>query len=287
MVLIISKPTTPSLRGFTKLRKNQLSKKPTIKKKIIGLKNGSGRNHSGQIVNRHKGNGHKKRYRKINFLRTNSSIGVVVSLEYDPNRNTNIASIFDIAKNKFFYILAPKNLTTGNIVESNQEAGLYTGNSLPLFKIPEGSFIHNIAQAPGRKSQITRSAGCSSIIKEKTSTYVKIKISSKKETLINIESYATLGILSNDLYFLTCRSKAGHSRWLNKRPKVRGVAMNPVDHPHGGGEGKKSGKKFTPWGKPNRKTNSKKNETIKMERTLYTDKNYQKFKRNTGKNNSK
>ena len=217
------------------------------------MKNGSGRNHSGKITIRHKGNGHKKRYRNINFSRTVKSTGIVISIEYDPNRNCNIAAIYDLTQNNFFYILAPKKLNIGNIVESGLDAKLHTGNALPLFKIPEGSFIHNISTNYKNKTQTTRSAGTFSILKEKTLSYARVKLSSKKEKLIPLQNYATLGVLSNESYFLTKIGKAGRSRWLNKRPTVRGVAMNPVDHPHGGGEGKKSGKKFSPWGKSNNK----------------------------------
>ena len=254
MSLIFLKQTTPSQRHLTKLNRAHLAKRPTIKKEIVGQKTGSGRNHSGKITVRRKGSGHKKRYRKINFLRNYKSIGIVINIEYDPYRTANIASVFDFAKHKFFYILAPKKLTTGNIIASGFEAELHTGNSLPLFKIPEGSFIHNIPLDPKMDAQLTRAAGSFAILKEKTRKHAKIQISSKKEKLIPIESYVTLGILSNEDYFLTQLGKAGQSRWLNKRPRVRGVAMNPVDHPHGGGEGKKSGKNFTPWGKPNKKT---------------------------------
>lgn len=258
MSLIFLKPTTPSQRHLIKLNKKHLAKNPTIKKKIIGQKVGSGRNHSGKITIRRKGSGHKKKYRKINFSRNYKSIGIVINIEYDPYRTANIASVFDFSKRTFFYILAPKKLTTGNIIESGFEAELHIGNSLPLFKIPEGSFIHNITLNPKKTAQLTRAAGNFSILKEKTRRHAKIKISSKKEKLIPIECYASLGILSNEDYFLTQLGKAGQSRWLNKRPKVRGVAMNPVDHPHGGGEGKKSGKNFSPWGKPNKKTKQKK-----------------------------
>lgn len=251
MTLIFSKPTTPSQRHLIRLNNRSLVKKPIIKKNLEGLTQSAGKNHSGQITKRHRGGGHKQKYRKIDFLRTQFSLGIVVSIEYDPNRNTNVASVFNTTKNDFFYMLAPKNLKVGNIVESGLEARLNTGNSLPLFRIPGGSLIHCITQKNGKKAQLTRAAGCFSVIKEKTMEYAKIRISSKKEKIINIESYATLGALSNESFFLTRRSKAGQSRWLNKRPKVRGVAMNPVDHPHGGGEGKKSGTRRTPWGKTN------------------------------------
>ena len=253
MVLIFSKPRTPSQRHLVRLSRKQLTKKPTIKQEIIGTKKSSGRNHSGKITNKRKGGGHKTNYRKINFNRNIRSIGIIIGIEYDPNRNTNLASVFNITNNNFFYILAPKKLKIGNIIESGLDTGLYTGNSLPLYRIPEGSYIHCIAQNAKKAAQITRAAGCSSLIKEKSKTHARIKISSKKEKIIDIESYATLGSLSNESYFLTRLGKAGQSRWLNKRPKVRGVAMNPVDHPHGGGEGKKSGKRFTPWGKPKKK----------------------------------
>ena len=259
MELMFLKPTTPSQRHLIRLGRKQLKKKPAIKTEIIGLKNLSGRNHSGKITIRRKGGGHKKNYRKINFTRSFKSTGIVIGIEYDPNRNSNIASIYDFIKKKFYYILAPKNLNTGNIVSSGSEAALFTGNSLPLFKIPEGSFIHNISQKELKKAQITRSAGTFSVLKEKTPNYARIKLSSKEERLVPINCYATLGILSNELYFMTQKGKAGHSRWINKRPKVRGVAMNPVDHPHGGGEGKKSGKGFSPWGKPNKKRSLKRN----------------------------
>ena len=258
MSLIFLKPTTPSQRHLTKLNKAHLAKNPTIKTKLIGQKTSSGRNHHGRITIRHRGTGHKRKYRKINFLRNYKSIGIVISIEYDPYRTANIASIFDFEKRRFFYILAPKKLAAGNIVESGFEADLHTGNSLPLFKIPEGSFVHNIPLNSKKTAQLTRAAGSLAILKEKTRKYAKIQISSKKEKLIPIDSYATLGILSNEDSFLTRLGKAGQSRWLNKRPRVRGVAMNPVDHPHGGGEGKKSGKNFSPWGKPNKKTRLKK-----------------------------
>lgn len=251
MTLILLKPTTPSQRHIIKLNNKQLTNKPILKKKTFGLKTSAGRNHSGQITVRRKGGGHKIKYRKIDFLRTPESIGIVISIEYDPNRNCNIASIYDFTKNNFFYILAPKNLNVGHILESGYNAELHTGNALPLFKIPEGSFIHNITLNIKKGGQLTRAAGCSAMIKEKTLSHARIKISSKTEKLIPLECYATLGILSNESFFLTQLGKAGQSRWLNRRSKVRGVAMNPVDHPHGGGEGKKSGKRYSPWGHPN------------------------------------
>ena len=259
MSLVFSKPTTPSQRHLVKLNKEQLAKDRKIKKDVKGSKTSSGRNHLGRITVRRRGGGHKKKFRTINFSRNSKSIGIIISIEHDPYRTANIAAVFDFTQRSFFYILAPKKLSTGDIVKSGLEAELHTGNSLPLFKIPEGSFIYNVTLNPKKAAQITRAAGGFSILKEKTRKHAKIKISSKEEKLVPLECYASLGIVSNEEYFLTQLGKAGQSRWLNKRPKVRGVAMNPVDHPHGGGEGKKSGKNFTPWGKPNsRKTSLKK-----------------------------
>lgn len=254
MKLKFLKPTTPSQRHLIRLNRTQLVKKPIIKTKVLGLKNSSGRNHSGKITVRHKGNGHKQKYRKIDFLRSSKSAGIVVGIEYDPSRNSHVASVYDFTANNFFYILAPKKLNIGNIVKSGLEAELFTGNSLPMFKIPEGSFIHNISPKLSKHAQMTRSAGAFSILKEKTSNYARIKLSSGEERLVPIQCHATLGIVSNELSFLTRLGKAGQSRWLGRRPTVRGVAMNPVDHPHGGGEGKKSGKGFSPWGKPNKRS---------------------------------
>lgn len=253
MTLTFLKPTTPSQRHLIKLSRKHLRAKPVIKTKLVGLKNSSGRNHSGRITVRHKGSGHKRRYREINFSRDNKTTGIVTSIEYDPNRNSDIASVFDLTRKEFFYILAPKKLTVGNIIESGLEAELHTGNSLPLFKIPEGSFIHNIAPTNSSKAKLTRSAGTFSILKEKTPDYARIKLSSGEERFVSLQCYVTLGILANEFYFLTKLGKAGQARWYGKRPTVRGVAMNPVDHPHGGGEGKKSGKGFSPWGKPNKR----------------------------------
>ena len=223
MSLTFLKPITPSQRHLVKLNKEHLTKNPTIKKNIIGQKTGSGRNHSGRITVRRKGGGHKKKYRNIDFFRNYKSIGIVTTIEYDPYRTANIAAVFDFTTRNFFYIIAPKKLSPGNIVESGIEAELNTGNSLPLFKIPEGSFIHNITLNPKKAAQITRAAGSFSILKEKTRKHAKIKISSKKEKIVPIECYASLGVVSNDELFLTRLGKAGNSRWLNKRPKVRGL----------------------------------------------------------------
>lgn len=249
MVLKAKKPITPSQRQLVQLSRENLRKKPMLKKNIKGKKNSSGRNNSGKITVRHKGGGHKQKYRTLNFFRTSPSTGVICSIEYDPNRNANTAAVFDIFTHEFFYILAPKSIKIGDIVKSGPNAETKIGHSLPISKIPVGSYIHNISPKSKIPAQISRSAGTFSQLTEKTLHYAKIKLSSGELRFISIKCYATIGIVSNEFIFITKSGKAGHSRWLNKRPNVRGVAMNPIDHPHGGGEGKKSGTGRTPWGK--------------------------------------
>lgn len=225
-----------------------LLSKPLLKKKIKGLYKKAGRNHSGQITVRHKGNGLKKKYRKIDFNRTKISTGITCSIEHDPNRKAFIAAIYDFYSCNYFYILSPKNLKIGDIVESGLTIEPKLGNSLPINKIPIGSYIHNLTLRNSKIAQITRAAGTFSKLKEKTLKYALIELSSKKYQTFLSNSFATIGSVSNELFFLSKLKKAGQSRWLNIRPTVRGVAMNPVDHPHGGGEGKKSGKKKSFWG---------------------------------------
>jgi large subunit ribosomal protein L2 len=247
------KPITPSQRHLIQINKKNLHKKPILKNKILGIKNSSGRNNSGKITVFHKGGGVKKRYREINFYRTNNSTGIICSIEHDPNRNSYISAVFDFISNEFFYIITPQNIKIGDIIKSGLEIEPSLGSSLPVSEIPAGIPIHNISAKYLKKAQLSRSAGTFSIIKEKTNKSVLIQLSSGEQRFISNKCFATIGEVSNELYLLTQSGKAGHSRWLNKRPTVRGVAMNPIDHPHGGGEGKKSGKGKTPWGKNNRK----------------------------------
>ena len=264
MILKTKKPTTPSQRQLIQLSRKNLTKQPLLKNHMLGTKNSSGRNNCGKITVRHKGGGHKRKYRTLNFLRVNSSTAIVSSIEYDPNRNANIASIFDLSTSKFTYIIAPKDLEIGDIVKSGPNAEMRVGHSLPLAKIPVGSYIHNISPKSKKPAQISRAAGTFSKLIEKTLHYAKIELSSGEQRFVSVKSYATLGIVSNGSAFLTKLGKAGQSRWLNKRPTTRGVAMNPIDHPHGGGEGKKSGIGRTPWGKPTKsgKTSKSRNKLI-------------------------
>jgi large subunit ribosomal protein L2 len=252
MELQTFKPTSPAIRHFLKLKKN-LAKKPILKKNINKLKK-----NSGKITIRNKVGGHKKRYRQINFNKTANFTGIVYSIEYDPNRNSNIASIFNIKLNCFFYVIAPKDLEIGNIIKYGLEAEKRVGHSMSLRLAPTGCCIYNVSLKPNGVAQISRSAGTYSVIIKKTEKYAQIVLSSGTKKTLSLNAFATIGIVSNELFYLTKLGKAGRARWLGLKPNVRGVAMNPVDHPHGGGEGKKSGKRKTPWGKPINSYNRKK-----------------------------
>ena len=264
-------PTTSAQRNLTRIKNTFLRKKPFIKAQILGLKNSSGRNGAGRITAYHKGGGHKQKYRTIDFYRRKDSAGIVTSIEYDPNRNSNIASVYCFLAQSYFYILAPKNLTIGDVVKSGGNAEVKLGHSLPISKIPVGSFIHNVSVKSKRKGQISRAAGTFCQLIEKTSQRGRILLNSGEQRFLSVNCFATIGIVSNDFFFLTTLGKAGRSRWLNKRPKVRGVAMNPIDHPHGGGEGKTSGGRtsVSPWGKPTKggKTSTSTNNLIVLKRS--------------------
>lgn len=245
------KPTTPSLRGYIKLKKKNLSLKPLLKQYIKGKFKSSGKNNTGQITMYHKGGGHKNRYRVIDFFRNKDSIGVVTSLEYDPNRTAFIASIYSPNKKRYSYIIAPRNLKVGDIVKSGSISNFKLGHSLLLSSIPVGTYIHNISLIKDGKGIIARAAGQFALLIERNNSYCKLLLSNNKYIYVPSNCRASIGIISNGHHNLTTLGKAGRSRWLNKRPTVRGVAMNPIDHPHGGGEGKTSGGRtsVTPWGK--------------------------------------
>lgn len=258
MILKQFKPTTPSKRQLLRLNQNFLNKKSLLKNEITGKKNSAGKNHSGKITVRHRGGGVKNKFRNVMLDRSVESTGIVCSIEHDPNRSSYITSVYDYTNNKFFYTTAPQNIRIGDIVKSGLEVQPSLGSSLPLLKIPVGTPIYNISMQPNQKAKFSRSAGTFSIIKKKTLNYVIIELSSKEQRYVSINSFASIGKVSKKFHSLARLGKAGHSRWLNIRPTVRGVAMNPVDHPHGGGEGKKSGRLLTPWGKSNtRKTRKK------------------------------
>ena len=264
MILKTTNPITSSQRHLIKLCRKNLKNQPLLKSSLKGMRTNSGRNNSGKITIRHKGGGHKRKYRTLNFVRVNNSQGIICSIEYDPNRNASIASVFEFKSAQFFYIIAPKRLKVGDIISSGALALPLLGNTLPLERIPIGSYIHNICPTPTKPAQISRSAGTFSILVEKIKNQAQIKLSSGKQVVISVKSCATVGTVSNELARFTRLGKAGQSRWLNKRPRVRGVAMNPVDHPHGGGEGKKSGRGKTPWGKPKKKIKFRKQKITQL-----------------------
>jgi large subunit ribosomal protein L2 len=253
MTIKIYKPYTPSTRTRTVLDFSLLSKQKPEKSLLVSNHRAKGRNNQGHITIRHKGGGHKRRYRLIDFKRNKTDIkGQVISIEYDPNRNANIALINYLDGEKR-YILHPENLQIGDFVSSGKNSEIKLGNALPLEFIPLGTEIHNIEFFPGKGGQITRSAGTSAKIIAKENNFVVLKLSSKEIRLFKKECFATIGKISNSDFYNVISGKAGRNRWLGKRPTVRGAVMNPVDHPHGGGEGKcPIGKPQprTPWGKP-------------------------------------
>ena len=244
-------PITPSQRNLVKLKNlNNLEKHPLLKSEMCRQKKKSGKNNEGKTTVFHKGGGHKQKYRKIEFLRVKSFLEIVLSVEYDPYRTSYISALYNQNNKTYKYILTPKNLIPGDIVKSGTFIyELKLGFSLPLKNIPVGSSIHNISTKPNSKGKINRAAGTYAKIIKKDLKNVFIKLNSGKLKKFSINCFATLGTVSNEYKFLNTVGKAGRSRWLNRRPTVRGVAMNPIDHPNGGGEGKTSGKKVTPWGK--------------------------------------
>ena len=235
-----------------------------IKNLIKGYKEYGGRNHSGKITVYQRGGGHKQLYRSINFKR-NEKTGIVIGFEYDPNRDTYLAKIFNKTYNSYYYILAPTGLKILDklISKKTMLSNLQPGNTFLIKNIPVGTIIHNIELVPNKGGQLIRSAGTFGKILHKTKkNFITVRLPSGEHRLISLKCKATLGSLSNENFRYKNIKKAGRSRWLNKRPTVRGVAMNPIDHPHGGGEGKTSGGRpsVTPWGfiTKGQKTRSKK-----------------------------
>jgi large subunit ribosomal protein L2 len=243
------KPITSSQRQTIYFYKN-LIKSSSIKKLTKGFQKANGRNNQGKITVRHRGGGHKRLYRFISFNRKNIE-GYVKAISYDPNRSASIAQIYNKKLNQNFYILAPDNLKINTYIQSGCKVELISGNALPIKNIPIGDKIHNISLTPFGKGKLIRSAGTYAELVQKNEKYAKIRLISGERRLILLNCFATLGIVSNLNHKKIKLGKAGRSRWLNWRPHVRGVAMNPVDHPHGGGEGKTSGGRpsVTPQGK--------------------------------------
>ena len=262
MALIRSKPTSPGRRFRIKVNNSDLHKGKPCESLIAKLSKTGGRNNKGRITTRHIGGGHKRSYRIIDFKRDKDDIAAKVErLEYDPNRNANIALLLYIDGERR-YIIAPKNLKTGDSVMSGKNSSITVGNSLPMENIPVGTQVHCIEMKPGKGAQIARSAGTVAQIAAIEGEYVTVKLRSGEMRKIFSKCKATIGEVGNSEYSLQSHGKAGAKRWLGIRPTVRGVAMNPIDHPHGGGEGKTSGGRHpvSPWGTPTKgyKTRSNK-----------------------------
>jgi len=242
------------MRTYTSLDYSELTKGAKPEKSLTkGKKTGSGRDANGRISMWHKGGGHKRKYRIIDFKRDKIGIpGKVATLEYDPNRSANIALIFYKDGEKR-YIIAPKTLKVGASVISGPDAPIEPGNALPLENIPLGFTVYNIELTLGKGGQIARSAGAGALIAAKEGDYVTIKLPSGEMRMVFKKCYATIGSVGNEDHMNTVDGKAGRKRWKGIRPTVRGMSMNPVDHPHGGGEGRsKGGHPVTPWGQPTR-----------------------------------
>jgi len=253
MSIRLYKSYTPGTRNRALSSFAEITKTKPEKSLIQKNHRNKGRNNRGVITIRHRGGGHKRRYRLIDFGRKKHNIeAVVASIEYDPNRNARIA-LLHYQDGEKRYILHPNNLLVGAKVASGSGISLQIGNALPLEEIPLGASVHNIELIPNRGGQIVRAAGTSAKILAKEGDYVTLRLPSKEIRLIRKECFATIGEVSNNDAFLVQSGKAGRTRWLGKRPTVRGSVMNPCDHPHGGGEGRAPigrTRPLTPWGKP-------------------------------------
>lgn len=264
------KPTSPAIRKMTVSTFKEITKTKPERSLLSSLNKSGGRNYQGRITTRHIGGGAKRKYRIIDFKRNKEGVpGKVAAIEYDPNRTANIALIHYADGDKR-YILAPNNLNVGDVIESGKGADIKTGNALKLKDIPVGTVIHNLELKPGKGGQIVRSAGASAQLVAKEGSYGQVRLPSGEFRLINLECRATIGRVGNVNHENMVIGKAGRSRHLGIRPGVRGSAMNPVDHPHGGGEGRSPigrPSPMTPWGKPGlgvktRKKNKKSNDYI-------------------------
>ncbi len=256
------KPITPGQRGKTGYTFDEITKAKPYKKLLVALKKSGGRNNLGRITIRFRGGGHKRQYRLIDFKRNKFDIpGVIESIEYDPNRTTRIALV-KYADGERRYILAPVGMKVGDsVISASNEAEILPGNSLILKKIPVGTNIHNIEMYEGRGGQIARTAGSQALLMAKEGSYALIKMPSGELRNIRLGCRATIGQLGNVEHGNIKIGKAGRNRWVGKRPHVRGTCMNPIDHPHGGGEGKTKGGRIpvTPWGKPTKGYKTRRN----------------------------
>jgi large subunit ribosomal protein L2 len=248
------RPTTPTRRFTSTLSREGITKDRPEKSLTTGKKRTGGRSSTGRVSSRFIGGGHKKSYRVIDFKRDKKGIpATVASIEYDPNRSARVA-LLNYADGEKRYILAPDGLTVGRKVLAGPDADILVGNALPLKSVPAGTFVHNIELKPGKGGQMARAAGTQAQLVSKEGDYALIKLPSGETRRIPVECTATIGQVGNLDHENVSLGKAGRTRWMGKRPHNRGVTMNPVDHPHGGGEGKTSGGRHpvTPWGQPTR-----------------------------------
>lgn len=256
------KPVTPSQRFYSILDFSEITNKEPEKSLLKTIKRTGGRNNRGRITARHRGGGHKRRYRIIDFKRGKRGIpSLVKAIEYDPNRSANIALLY-YADGEKRYILAPNGLKVGDTIEAGNKLEIIPGNAMPLLEVPLGTTVHNIELKPGKGGQLARGAGAGATVMAKEYPHVLLRLPSTETRLFPENCFATIGNVGNVDHEKVLIGKAGRNRWKGRRPHVRGVAMNPVDHPMGGGEGKSSGGRHpcTPWGKPTKgyKTRGKK-----------------------------
>jgi len=261
MAIKTHKPTSAGRRFVTTLDSSGLTADRPEKKLTVGKKRSSGRNSDGHVTSRHRGRGHKRRYRVIDFKRDKFGVPAkVATLEYDPNRSANIA-LLHYADGEKRYILAPVGLNVGDTVLADERVDVRVGNAMPMRNIPLGTLVHNIELKPGRGAQMVRSAGTSAQIMAKEGKYTTLRLPSGEMRMVLSTCMATIGQVGNVDHGNLSLGKAGRARWLGVRPQTRGTAMNPVDHPHGGGEGRNKGRHpVSPWGWPTKggKTRSKK-----------------------------
>lgn len=261
MALKKYKARTPGTRQLVTVKRDHLWSGKPEKSLTEGLKKTGGRNNTGQITMRHRGGGHKRRYRMIDFKRTKFDMPAkVLRLEYDPNRTAFIALI-QYEDGEKAYILAPQRLSEGDTVIAGEKTDVKPGNAMPLRSMPVGTIVHNIELKPGKGGQMARSAGAYAQLAGRDQGYAQLKLPSGEMRIVRGECMATVGAVSNADHGNINHGKAGRNRWLGRRPSVRGVVMNPVDHPHGGGEGRTSGGRHpvTPWGKPTKGFRTRKN----------------------------
>ena len=263
MAIVKCKPTSPGRRHVVKVVNDDLYKGKPYAPLLESKSKSGGRNNGGRITVRHIGGGHKQHYRVVDFKRNKDGIPAKVErLEYDPNRSANIALVL-YADGERRYILAPKGLVAGDMIQSGEDASIKVGNCLPMRNIPVGTTVHAVEMKPAKGAQIARSAGAYSQIVARDGAYVTLRLRSGEMRKIPAECRATIGEVGNAEHMLRQLGKAGATRWRGVRPTVRGVVMNPVDHPHGGGEGKTSGGRHpvSPWGMPTKGYKTRKNKS--------------------------